>query len=159
MSREILMATQVPFQNAFGLLTRFIEVCPEEIWQEKNGGWPVWQQIYHALTALDFFVGNVGTPTEWPFDEETGQLAHGASDKKLDRDVAIRLAGEAKARVETYLAALTDADLATPEPRLTAIFGADMPHAAIIGMLASHTLYHVGSCDAALRDHNLPGVF
>lgn len=158
MSREIVMAAQMPFQSAFALLTRFIEVCPEEIWREKNGGWPVWQQAYHALTALDFFVGEAGVPSEWPFDEETGQLGR-VSDENLAREAATRLAGESKARVEAYLAALSDADLSRPEPRLTAIFGADMPHAAIIGMLASHTLYHVGSCDAALRDHGLSGVF
>ena len=31
--------------------------------------------------------------------------------------------------------------------------------AATLVMLASHTDYHIGSCDAALRDHGLPGVF
>lgn len=159
MSRDILMAAQMPFQSAFALLERFIEVCPEEIWREKSGGWPVWQQAYHALTALDFFVGEVGTPSAWPFDEDTGRLACGVSDKHLPKAEAARLAKEAKARVEAYLAGLDDTDLAVPEPRLTAIFGADMPHAAIIGMLASHTLYHVGSCDAALRNHGLEGVF
>ena len=113
MSRDIVTAVQAPFLNAFALLERYIDVCPEEIWREKNGGWPVWQQIYHALTALDFFVGQVGTPS----------------------------------------------DLAVREPRLSAVFGSDVPHGAIVGMLASHTLYHVGSCDAALRDHGLKGVF
>ena len=158
MSRTIVMATQMPFQSAFALLERFIDICPEDIWQEKNGGWPVWQQVYHALTVMDFFVGDVGTPSQWPFDEATGQLAC-VSEQNLSKADASRLAAEAKARVEVYLAARTDEELAQPEPRLTAIFGADMPHAAIIGMLASHTLYHVGSCDAALRDHGLPGVF
>lgn len=158
MSRNIVMAVQAPFQNAFGLLERYIDVCPEEIWKEKNGGWPVWQQIYHALTAIDFFVGQVGTPSEWPFDQATGSLGT-VSEQHLSRGEAKKLAAEAKARADLYLSGLNDANLAEREPRLSAVFGSDVFHGAIVGMLASHTLYHVGSCDAALRDHGLKGVF
>ena len=158
MSRDIVTAVQAPFLNAFALLERSIDVCPEEIWREKNGGWPVWQQIYHALTALDFFVGQVGTPSDWPFDQATGSL-NVVSEQYLTKEAAKKLATEAKARVDIYLAGLSDADLAVREPRLSAVFGSDVPHGAIVGMLASHTLYHVGSCDAALRDHGLKGVF
>ena len=158
MSRDIVMAVQVPFQNAFALLERYIDVCPDDIWNEKNGGWPVWQQLYHALTAIDFFVGQVGTPSDWPFDQATGSLTV-VSEQHLSREAAKKLAGEAKARADAYVAGLADADLAAREPRLSAVFGSDVTHGAIVGMLVSHTLYHVGSCDAALRDHGLKGVF
>lgn len=158
MSRDIVMAVQVPFQNAFALLERYIDICPGEIWRETNGGWPVWQQIYHALAAIDFFVGRVGTPSDWPFDQATGGL-HVVSGQYLPGEEAKKLAAEARTRAEAYLAGLSDADLAACEPRLSAVFGSDVTHGAIVGMLASHTLYHVGSCDAALRDHGLKGVF
>ena len=111
MSRDIVTAVQAPFLNAFALLERYIDVCPEEIWREKNGGWPVWQQIYHALTALDFFVGQVGTPSDWPFDQATGSL-NVVSEQYLTKEAAKKLATEAKARVDIYLAGLSDADLA-----------------------------------------------
>lgn len=56
MSRAIVMAAQGPFLHAWGLLEAYVDVCPDEIWVEKNGGWPVWQQLAHTIMVLDFFV-------------------------------------------------------------------------------------------------------
>ena len=157
MSRDIVMAVQAPFQHAYGLLERYIEVCPEDVWNEVNGGWPVWQQIYHAVTALDFFSG--GTPGgRLPCDPETGSLARVADGTVSKKEVAA-LAAAAKARADAYIAGLEDTDLAAKNERLSQIMGMDVTHGGVVGMLASHTLYHLGSGDAALRDHGLKGVF
>lgn len=158
MSNAIVMTCQVPFQNAFALLNKYIDICPENIWAEKHGGWPVWQQVYHSLGSFEFFTGPVGTPSQSPFGPEEGQLRV-VSDKTWTQVEAKKMAAEVKDRVDHYIAGLDDAALTARVPHLSKILGYDVTHGMVIGMLASHTLYHVGSCDAALRDHGLEGAF
>lgn len=159
MSREIVIAVQEPFQHAFSLLETFIEICPEAIWKETNGGWPVWQQVYHALTALDFFVrAPDAAELETPLPPDVGGLMK-TNTETLSQEQANAFAATAKLRAEAYISALVDTDLARENTGLTHRIGRKMSHGATLGMLASHTLYHVGSVDAALRDHGLKGVF
>ena len=68
-------------------------------------------------------------------------------------------AATVKARVDNWIAGLEDADLARTNVVLSAKLGRETSYAATLVMLASHTDYHIGSCDAALRNHGLPGVF
>lgn len=159
MSNAIVMAAQGPFQHAFGLLNTFIDTCPEEIWNEKNGGWPVWQQVAHSLSAVGFFVnGKDEAPIAMPCPPEVGMLAAQGTTPVKRADMKA-YAEKCKARADAYIAGLSDADLAQDNPGATQRLGRSVPHVSTIAMLASHTLYHLGSCDAALRDHNLPGVF
>lgn len=158
MSRDIVLAAQGPFLHAWGLLATYIETCPENVWKEKNGGWPVWQQIAHAVMSLDFFVRGTEDFLPAPCDVDTGMLeVQGSS--VVSRQAMQAYAAAVKERVDAWLAGLTDADLTRLDPVLTQTLGWDVPYAAVLGMLASHTGYHLGSCDAALRDHGLPGVF
>lgn len=159
MAADIVMAAQAPFQNAFSLLEKYMEVCPDPIWQETSGGWPVWQQIYHTLTTLDFFVGSPDDfPMPTPLNPGVGNLSESCPEP-MSKDAMNKLAETCKARVEAYIGKLQDEDLAKPNPGLSARIGSNVPHVATLGMLASHTLYHIGSCDAALRNHGLKGVF
>lgn len=159
MSNPIVSAAQGPFQNAFGLLSKYIDDCPEEIWKEKNGGWPVWQQVVHALSAITFFVDQPGDASIVPpCAADVAQLAAQGTTPASKADVKA-YAGKCKARADAYIASLSDGDLAALNDALTARIGFPVPHVSTLGMLASHTLYHLGSCDAALRDHGIPGVF
>lgn len=159
MSRDTVLAVQGPFLHAWGLLTQYLEVCPDNVWTEKNGGWPVWQQMAHAVMVLDFFV--LGEDEQLlcaPCDMDTLMLkVQGRTpvDKAVIKEYAVRV----KARVDAWLAGLSDADLPKLNAALTRKLGRDTSNAAAVVMLASHTDYHIGSCDAALRDHGLPGVF
>ena len=56
MSREIVAALEEPYQRSWALLAQYMDICPENIWAETNGGWPVWQQVAHAIAVLNFFI-------------------------------------------------------------------------------------------------------
>ena len=56
MSRAIVAELESPYQRAWGLMCQFMDVCPDEIWAETNGGWPVWQQVAHTVAVLNFFI-------------------------------------------------------------------------------------------------------
>lgn len=159
MAREIVTAAQGPFLHAWGLLNAYVDACPDEIWAEKNGGWPVWQQIAHAVMVLDFFVlGEKDPLLPAPCDMDVLMLkTQGAP--ALGKAALREYAAAVKTRVDAWIAGLEDADLAGTNTALSAKLGRETSYAATLVMLASHTDYHIGSCDAALRDHDLPGVF
>jgi hypothetical protein len=159
MSRAIVTAAQGAFEHAYSLLTAYMDVCPEDIWAEKNGGWPVWQQMAHTLWVLDMFVCKDGEDMRpAPFDAGTASLKVQGG-RAVGRAEMKAYAATVKSRVDAWLSALTDADLAGTNPALTKKIGRELTYMATIVMLASHSNYHLGSCDAALRDHGLPGVF
>lgn len=160
MSRVIVAELEGPYGRAWALLAQFMDVCPDEIWAETNGGWPVWQQVAHAVAVLNFFILEKDDETFMPAPADLGVLMLKEQGQKVVSKEAMKAYGaEVKAAVDARLAKLTDADLTGIQPRVSKKIGRDLSYGAVMVMLASHTMYHLGSCDAALRDHGLPGVF
>ena len=159
MSAIITQSLDGNIKHVFGLLDKFMEVCPEDIWAKKFGGWPVWQQIYHALSAVDFFLRTLDAPEETPlFGGEEANLSVSAK-ITAGKNELLAYAAKAQERVNAYVAGLDDETLAQSNAGLTARLGMPVTHAGTLSLIAAHTLYHLGSCDAALREHGIPGVF
>jgi hypothetical protein len=146
-------------QFTFSLVDKFLENCPEDIWKENFGGWPVWQQLYHAFAAVDFFLRPKDAPAEdQPCDADVSGLkrvARETPDRGDIRDFIVRN----QARVALYAGSLDDESLTRTSEGPSARMGREMSHAAVLALLGAHTMYHLGACDAALRQHGLPGVF
>ena len=160
MSKDIINALQGPYNHAYALLAQFMDTCPENIWEETNGGWPVWQQVAHALAVLNFFILEKEDDQFLPAPCDINTLMLKEQGKSPVTRAAMKQYGATvKAAVDGWLANISDAELTHLQARLSKRIGRDMPYAAVVSMLASHTNYHLGSCDAALRDHGLPGVF
>ncbi len=152
------------FERAYGFVTQYVEVCPEEIWAKKFGGWPVWQQLYHALNTFNFFF--LDTDEEPRPGLYSAEVAHfeNCPDTPPGKADFLAYAGRMKTWIDSRLAGLTDADLGTIHAGMSARmrrFGAtqDVSCAQALAMLSGHTLYHLGAADAALREHGLKGVF
>lgn len=160
MSRAIVAELEGPYQRAWGLMTQFIDVCPEAIWAETNGGWPVWQQVAHAVAVLNFFVLEKDDDTFVPAPAELGVLMLKEQGQQVVSKETMKAYGAAvMSVVDARVARLADADLTRIQERVSKKIGRDLSYGAVMVMLGSHTMYHLGSCDAALRDHCLPGVF
>ena len=160
MSRAIVAELENPYQRAWSLMCQFMDVCPDEIWAETNGGWPVWQQVAHTVAVLNFFILENDDDTFVPAPAELGVLMLKEQGQQVVSKEAMQAYGATvKAAVDARVARLTDADLTRIQERVSKKIGRELTYGAIMVMLASHTTYHLGSCDAALRDHGLPGVF
>lgn len=160
MSRAIVAELENPYQRAWGLMCQFVDVCPDEIWAETNGGWPVWQQVAHTVAVLNFFILENDDDTFMPAPAEFGVLMLREQGQQVVSKEAMKAYGAAvKAAVDARVARLTDADLTRIQERVSKKVGRELTYGAVMVMLASHTTYHLGSCDAALRDHGLPGVY
>ena len=159
MSKVITESLAGGVQHAFALSNQFVDVCPEDVWGRTFGRWPVWQQLFHAYTAVDFFLRAADAAPEAPlFPEGVGDLKTTMDDVPAKLIVKDYLA-QAQKRVTDYMAGLDDAKLAQKHEGVSARFGRDVTHAALVALIASHTMYHLGACDAALREAGLPGVF
>ncbi|HBT96655.1 MAG TPA: DinB family protein [Desulfobulbaceae bacterium] len=147
--------------HAFGLMDEFLKLCPEDIWAQRFGGWPIWRQFFHAFNAIDFFLrAENAAETPAPFGANAGNLDGKNSDIPAPGKEAMREYMEAaQKRVDGYLASLNDEALGQLNKGLSARIGREYTHAATIALLASHTMYHLGTCDAALRESGRPGVF
>ena len=160
MARAIVAELEGTYGRAWALMAQFMDVCPEEIWAETNGGWPVWQQVAHTIAVLNFFILENDDDTFVPAPAELGVLMLKEQGQQLVSKEAMKAYGAAVvAAVDARVAKLTDADLTRVQARVSKKIGRDLSYGAVMVMLASHTMYHLGSCDAALRDHGLPGVF
>lgn len=158
MSKDILNGMTAIYDRANGLVEKFIEMCPEKIWAEPKGKFPVWQHVYHCYSAVAFFLANEGdktvdalfAPPVGSFDEIPATPA--------DKSTVAKYGKEVDAFVRAYFAKLTDADLAKPNEGLSARIKTTMSHAATISLMTGHIFYHFGHCDAALRDNGMQGL-
>ena len=159
MSNTIVLASQGLFQKSFELLTAFIEQCPEELWQAKKGGWPLWQQVAHSMSALCFFVdGPEDAPITSPCPPEELRLTK-VGTTPVPKAAVLEYARLCKARADAYIAGLTDAQLTEINRPLSARLSVDTTHAGTLCSLGAHTFYHLGGCDAILRESGHPGIF
>jgi uncharacterized damage-inducible protein DinB len=146
-------------QHAFGLVNKFIEVCPDDIWNKTFGGWPVWEQIAHCFTTIDFFIRPKDAKEDnGPFAPEVSHL-----DKKPlpapDKAAFKAYADKMQAAALAYAGKVDDAGLGQKNEGLSARMQNDTTVASTLALIAAHTMYHLGSCDAALRESGRPGVF
>lgn len=157
MSQAIIMAQKPAIDSTFGMLGKFIEACPDDVWAETHGGWPVWQQLYHAINTVAFFTG---LPSALPplADQAVASLERPAGFTASKTAVRAALT-EAEALVGKYLAGLSDDDLPKRNEPVFAAAQWPITHATTLGFLSGHGLYHLGSLDAALRDRGFKGVF
>ena len=159
MSRDITNAIQAHYRHSWNLLTQLIDTCPDKVWNETRGGWPFWQQVAHVLAVLNFFtLAENEEPLPAPCDMATLMLKVQGS-CVISKDAMRDYAEAVRVTVDGWLDGLSDGELAKVHTVLSKKIGRDVAFGAAIAMLASHTCYHIGSCDAALRDNGLPGVF
>lgn len=159
MSKVITQSLTGGVQHAFALSNQFVDVCPEAVWGKTFGRWPVWQQLFHAYAAVDFFLRDPSAAAEASiFPEGVGDLKTTMDDAPA-KSVVKDYFAQAQKRANDYMDGLDDAKLAQKHEGAGARFGRDVTHAALVALIASHTMYHLGSCDAALREAGLPGVF
>ena len=158
MSRAIVLSLQGPFTHAYSLMVRFIDECPASIFVENTGGWPIWQQVYHALYVTVCFTLQPGEiPPDLPFDRETGLLLK-PSDELCTRETLQQFAVTVKQRADAFIDTLNDADLTSKNAIMSDMFGREVTQATTLSMLAGHMFYHLGADDAALRNHGLKGM-
>ena len=159
MSQAIVQNQRGSFDFAFSLLMQYIDVCPDDTWSRKFGGWPIWQQVSHALNAVDYCIPEPNAePVKALAAPEIGSLSV-AGETPISKADMKDFATKVKAAADGYMNARTDADLTKKAEGASARMGRETLHATVMALMIGHILYHLGSGDSALRENGLKGVF
>lgn len=141
---------------AFGHYEKFLEICNDEAWSEKAGGWTLAQQYYHGLMATNMLMASIsGNPAQNP-NPEAGKLLE-KPDVLPGKAQAAEFLANIKLAAAAMFEKLDDAALLLKNEEISKKFGSEVKNATVLELMASHLLYHLGSCDAELRDRNMPG--
>lgn len=144
------------FFFAFEHYEKFLGLCPDEYWKEKAGGWILAQQYYHGLMATNMLVGSLGFGSAQNPNPEAGQLLE-KPDVTPTKEQAAEFLANIKIAAASACAKLDDEMLLKKNDVVSQKFGRDVTNAVVLELMANHLLYHLGCCDAELRDRNLPG--
>ena len=160
MSKANVTAMQGSIDRIHGMLVQFVNECPDEVWKQTFGGFPVWQQAFHVFACYDFFArGADAAPTALLFGAEEGAVVKFATSPAApDKQAMLQAAAQGKQLLDTCIASLDDAALAAKHEGLSARFGAPKTNLEMLTFVVGHGFYHLGACDSALRAAGLKGI-
>ncbi|MHB0999059.1 MAG: Clp protease N-terminal domain-containing protein [Armatimonadota bacterium] len=134
--------------HAVDALALSITECPEEIWDAHDHMPPVWQQAYHAVYRLSYWVHDLSQPFEVPecHTEEAVAMVEGSTPPISQVDVSHYLA-QVRAQSIAYLETLALIDLMIER----SINGKVMTTADLIIDQIGHLRYYVGRIHEIVR--------
>lgn len=132
-----------------------IDACPSELWTERKGLFPFWQQLYHALYWTDYNIqeSNNGEKIfSWKTEKK---ITH-----ELDAEKTNLAEYLTKDELSTYIQAfikkkdsffnkMSDAELLRP----ISYRKDGYTYLDLITNQIRHIMYHVGHCDCILREN------
>ena len=157
--KVITDSLKTDFDRGWGFLTKLIDVCPEVLWNKKAGGYLFWQHMYHCFGCIDYFIGaKEGTPDAGPLGMDVVMFKAEPAITPTKEDIKA-YAAKMKAKADAWVATLDDVALTLPNEGFSARKGMPMTNALVLSIMAGHSFYHVGNCDAVLRDNGEKGVY
>ncbi|MDR2504372.1 MAG: hypothetical protein LBD82_08365 [Deltaproteobacteria bacterium] len=160
MSKEAINILSAKFKWSAGFYDKFINVCPDQVWGQAFGRFPVWQNVYHALSCVPFFLAPKDAPQSvaalYPMEV---LLFKDLSQAPADKNKMTAYAKEINAFADKYFTSVSDADLGKQHEGLSARIGKPNTQLDAITLTIGHHMYHFGMCDAALRGAGLDGLF
>ena len=147
MSTKILDSTKRHFDLSFEMLERMISQCPDEIWNEKHGGFVFWQQLLHAFCGINFWMRQKKEAFVEPFE---GRRLYPELDQEpedeINKEELIRYKEEVKVICQSFFEGKNDEWLGQASVIYSKISNID-----IVFMQIRHIQYHVGHCNSILR--------
>jgi hypothetical protein len=138
------------FDLSFAMLDQVIAVSPDELWEQKKGGNVYWQQLFHTLTGVQRWMRPSGDRFGEPFagrglypELEQDPESH------LSRAELLEYLETVKTVVQQFFENKDDAWLYEKAAVYPKIKNIDIIYAQI-----RHIQYHVGHCEAILRESN-----
>ena len=156
MSDQFVKIYQKGFNFAIERYEKFLAICSDDAWKEKAGGWTLAQQYYHGLLATNMLLSSVSGEEVANPDPEAGLLEE-KPDVVPDKSAAALFLANIKLGAADFFEKIDDATLLQKNEKISKKFGSEIVNAFVLELIPCHLLYHLGSCDAALRNRNLPG--
>ncbi len=156
MNRLITETLRSQFDSTFHMAQVLVEVCPEDIWAESYNEVPFWQQVFHYVYYIDFWMRVKHDDSEWRsmiFDDAyTTDLYAESYEGLYISQVKMQEYLDAIQKKTTYLF-----DNLNDEKLSTSVFGNNpqFTYADVIIGQIRHIMYNIGYLNGILRELGL----
>lgn len=153
-SNNLLKIAKTQFDLSFSMLEKMIEKCPDDLWNEKKGGFVFWQQLLHAFTGINFWLRMSNEKFIEPFEDKKlyPELEH-EPENQLTKGELTEYKNVVKEICKDFFADKDDEWLGSNSIIYNKIKNLD-----VIFMQVRHIQYHVGHCNSILRENNREAV-
>jgi hypothetical protein len=148
-SNILLKSAKTQFDLSFSMLEQMIETCPDDLWNEKKGGFVFWQQLLHAFTGINFWLRLNNDKFIEPFlDKKVYPELDNEPENQLTKGDLTEYKNMVKEIAKVYFADKDDEWLGADSAIYKKIKNLDV----IFGQVR-HIQYHVGHCNSILREN------
>ncbi len=157
MNRLITETLRSQFDSTFHMAQVLVKVCPEDIWAESYNEVPFWQQVFHYVYYIDFWMREKHDDSEWRsmiFDDVyTTDLYAESYEGLYISQVKMLEYLDVIQKKSTYLF-----DNLNDEKLSTSVFGNNpqFTYADVIIGQIRHIMYNIGYLNGILRELGLP---
>lgn len=153
-SNSLVKTAKTHFDLSFSMLENMIEKCPDDLWNEKKGGFVFWQQLLHAFTGINFWMRTNKDEFIEPFADKKvyPELDHDPENQLTKEDLT-EYKNVAKEISRAFFDDKDNEWLGTESVIYNKIKNLD-----VIFMQVRHIQYHVGHCNSILRENGREAV-
>ena len=159
MSDPVIACFQAEFERFFAMVEKQIEVCPDELWEKKAGGWPFWQQIFHNLACIEIYALPEGSASQQTMYSKQVAMLSEQPAKPMSKAAMKDFAATMRKVADQFFATMSAETLTAKHAAMSKLLNRDMANQNALIAMVRHTCYHLGCCDSVLRDHGIPGVY
>jgi hypothetical protein len=136
------------FDPCLEMLWKIIDYCPEDVWLREEAGAPFWQQVYHTIYWMDFWLREEYSQAEYRsmiIEKGLSFELDKVSRDCLSREESQEYLEKVQAKLERFFGKLDDGKLTSPIVERSGFTYLD----AIVSQIR-HIQYHVGQCNTIL---------
>lgn len=158
MNSVITEALENQFNSTTYMLRVLIDVCPEEIWTKMFNGVPFWQQVYHVVWFIDFWMRETFEDgIEWRvmiFDDEytTDLDAENYNGRFISKTTMAEYLNKIQKKTDKIFDSLNDDKLGI----IIEFEASRFTFADIVTTQIRHIMYNIGYLNGILRNLGLP---
>ncbi|MDR2387518.1 MAG: DinB family protein [Deltaproteobacteria bacterium] len=157
MTRSTVESLSSAMTESAALIEKLINHCPDHLWTEKAGNWPIWQRLAHCCNSVNFFKLGQSLPLPDGLTLKVADLEV-VGTSPLTKDALRDFFKAALTKLKTYLASLNDQDLAKDDPNIC-IQSHDLKLLSDLFIVYGYFLYHLGGVDALLTSQGYESIF
>jgi len=158
MSDPVIDCLRDEFDRFIGLMELQIDRCPEPVWNRPGHDFPFSQHILHTLACSMMFTATEGEPyAGLPYSRQEIMFAAPLS-RDISKEEMRDLAQKVRRSAHEFMAGLDQAKLAEKHQVSSTAMGRDRSNAQALIALVRHICYHLGCCDAALKNNGAEAV-
>lgn len=157
MQRVITEALRNQFDSTFHMARVLVKVCSDNVWTDTFNGVPFWQQVFHYVYYIDFWMRDKYDDNEWRtmyFDDAYTTDLYATSYEGLfvSRDKMLEYFNAIQTKTTVVFDNLNDDKLSVP------VYN-NRPHHTYMDVITGqirHIMYNIGYLNGILREQGLP---